>query len=211
MTLIFYIFLFSFSILIHFYLFIFSKFSFAKANSTKSSFPSISVIICARNEAENLKNNLPLFIHQEYPNFELVVVNDSSSDETLEIIEEFQEKYPQRIKIVNVEEVEKFWGNKKYALTLGIKAAKNEHLLFSDADCKPVSKHWIQEMSSQFSDKKAIVLGYGAYDKIKNSFLNKLIRFETLMTAIQYFSYTKIGLPYMGVGRNLAYTRSLFF
>lgn len=211
MQVIFYIFIFFFSIQILYYFFIFGRFSFTNTTIKKSSFPAISLLICARNEAENLSNNLPLFINQDYPNFELVLVNDSSSDDTLEIMEEFQEKYPELIKIINVQENEKFWGNKKYALTLGIKGAKHEHLLFSDADCKPVSKMWIQEMSSQFSENTSIILGYGAYDKIKNSFLNKLIRFETLMTAIQYFSYAKIGLPYMGVGRNLSYTKTLFF
>jgi hypothetical protein len=115
------------------------------------------------------------------------------------------------IKIVEVKTIEAFWGNKKYALTLGIKATSNNFLLFTDADCKPVSKHWISEMSSHFSNTKTIVIGYGAYQKIKNSFLNKLIRFETLLTAIQYFSYTKIGMPYMAVGRNLAYRKETFF
>ena len=211
MQFVFYSFLFFASIQLLYYILLFGKFAFAKTTVVKSSFPAISVIICARNEAENLRHNLPVFINQDYPNFELVLVNDSSSDDTLEIMEEFQEKYPQLIKIVNVEENEQFWGNKKYALTLGIKGAKHEHLLFSDADCKPISKHWIQEMTSHFSENTSIVIGYGAYDKIKNSFLNKLIRFETLMTAIQYFSYAKNGLPYMGVGRNLAYTKTLFF
>jgi cellulose synthase/poly-beta-1,6-N-acetylglucosamine synthase-like glycosyltransferase len=208
---IFYLFLFFVSIQLLFYVLLFGRFSFAKTIVVKSSFPPISIIICARNEAENLRHNLPAFINQDYPNFELVLINDSSSDETLEIMESLLEKHTHNIKIVNVEENEKFWGNKKYALTLGIKSAKHEHLLFSDADCKPVSKQWIQEMSSQFSERKSIVLGYGSYDKIKNSFLNRLIRFETLMTAIQYFSYAKNRLPYMGVGRNLAYTKTLFF
>ena len=211
MQLVFYLFLFFTAIQLLFYVFFFGKFSFAKTTVVKSSFPPISVIICARNEAENLRQHVPAFINQDYPNFEIILVNDASSDETLEIMGKFEEKYPTIFKIVNVQEIEKFWGNKKYALTLGIKAAKHEHLLFSDADCKPVSKQWIQEMSCQFSEETSIVLGYGAYDKIKNSFLNKLIRFETLMTAIQYFSYAKNGLPYMGVGRNLAYTKTLFF
>ncbi|MEO8774164.1 MAG: glycosyl transferase family 2, partial [Gelidibacter sp.] len=107
--------------------------------------------------------------------------------------------------------IETFWGNKKYALTLGIKSATHNHLLFTDADCKPSSNEWISEMIGCFSEDHQIILGYGAYAKVKNSFLNKLIRFETLMTAIQYFSYCKLGQPYMGVGRNLAYTKDLFF
>tara|TARA_R110002095_G_scaffold56655_3_gene48540 strand:+ start:1916 stop:2920 length:1005 start_codon:yes stop_codon:yes gene_type:complete len=171
---------------------------------------AISVIICAKNEAENLKRFLPSIIEQDYPNFEIVLINDSSKDDTLEVIHHFS-KLHDNLKVVNVKSIEAFWGNKKYALTLGIKASKNDFLLFTDADCKPVSKYWIKEMSAHFSNTKSIVLGYGAYSKIKNSILNKLVRFETLITAINYFSFAKSSLPYMGVGRNLAYTKKEFF
>ncbi len=194
------------------YTFIFGSFAFSKNKRTKYNFNQpVSVIICAKNEAENLTNNLPFFLNQKYENFEIVLINDCSIDNTLAIMEQFQNVTPNKIKIVDVEPNEQFWGSKKYALTLGIKAASNEHLLFSDADCKPVSENWISEMTTSFSDENQLVLGYGAYKKIKNSFLNKLVRFETVLTAIQYFSYLKISIPYMGVGRNLAYTKSLFF
>jgi len=193
-----------------YFLFIFGNFAFLKQKKPTSKNIAVSVIICAKNEAENLKTFVPSIINQAYPNFEIVLINDSSHDDTLEVIETFAEAH-NNIKVVNVKSIEAFWGNKKYALTLGIKASKNDYLLFTDADCKPVSKHWISEMSAYFSPKKSIVLGYGAYSKVKYSFLNKLIRFETLMTAVQYFSLAKIGLPYMGVGRNLAYTKNEFF
>lgn len=171
----------------------------------------ISVVICAKNEAENLRRFLPSILAQTYSNtFEIVIINDRSTDATSEVLEQFS-KENKCIKIVTVEDTEHFWGNKKYALTLGIKAASYEHLLFTDADCRPTHPNWIEEMSLNFSEQKNIVLGYGAYEKIKGSFLNKLIRYETLLTAIQYFSYAKIGIPYMGVGRNLAYTKSNFF
>ena len=212
MLFVFYAFLcFSFIQLVY-YLGVFGQFSFAKNPKKTAITPSIpvSVIICAHNEAENLQQFLPSFINHNYNNYELVLIDDCSTDATLEVMEEFQKKHPNKIQIVNVLPNEQFWGNKKYALSLGIKAAKNEYLLFSDADCQPISKHWITEMVSRFSERKDIVLGYGAYKKLKHSWLNKLIRFETLFTAIQYFSYAKIGLPYMGVGRNLAYKKSLF-
>lgn len=211
MQLIFYVFLIIFSIQILYYLGIFSQFSFSKTPKARTSTIPVSVIICAKNESENLQEFLPSFLNQEYNNFELVLINDASTDNTLEIMESFQKEHPAKIKIVDVIPNEQFWGNKKYALTLGIKSATHEHLLFSDADCKPVSKHWITEMTSHFTEQKSIILGYGAYQKIKGSWLNKLIRFETLFTAIQYFSYAKIDLPYMGVGRNLAYKKSLFY
>ena len=192
--------------------FIFGVFPFSINKLTNYTFKQpVSFIICAKNEAENLVYNLPFFLKQKYKNFEIVLINDCSLDNTLSIMEEFKKNSSIHIKIVDVEANEQFWGSKKYALTLGIKAATYEHLLFSDADCRPNSENWITEMTSNFSDNHQIILGYGAYKKIKNSFLNKLIRFETLLTAIQYFSFLKIGIPYMGVGRNLAYTKSTFF
>ncbi len=167
-------------------------------------------MICAKNEADNLRQNIPFFLKQDYKNFELVLINDSSSDETLEVMESFQKKHS-NIRIVNVEENENFWGNKKYALTLGIKAAKYEYLLFTDADCKPASTDWMEQMVSRFSDKKTFVLGYGKYKPVKSSFVNLLVRYETLLTAIQYFSYALLRNPYMAVGRNMAYKKSEFF
>ncbi|MDG2279531.1 MAG: glycosyltransferase, partial [Flavicella sp.] len=172
----------------------------AKQNNNRNRNP-ISVVVCAKNEAQNLKKFIPHFLQQKYSApFEIVLINDRSTDETGEIISQFAQNNS-NIKIVNVEECENFWGNKKYALTLGIKAAQYEHLLFTDADCYPTSANWIEQMASCFSKKKSIVLGYGGYEKIKNSFLNKLIRYETVLTALQYFSYAKVGIPYMGVGR----------
>ncbi len=197
---------------VFFYGVVFGNFTSKKIDRSfvkKAVYP-ISVLVCAKNEAENLKKNLPLFLAQDYPNFELVLINDGSTDATLKVMQRIQKEH-EAIKIVNVKSVEAFWGNKKYALTLGIKASSHEHLLFTDADCKPSSNQWIKEMTGHFSNEKLIVIGYGAYQKIPKSFLNKLIRFETLLTALQYFSYAKLGQPYMGVGRNLAYTKSLFF
>ncbi|WP_316929623.1 glycosyltransferase [Winogradskyella psychrotolerans] len=153
---------------------------------------------------------MPLILNQEYSNFEIVLVNDSSFDDTLEIMKTFEAEND-NIKLVDVKVNEAFWGNKKYALTLGIKVSKHDFLVFTDADCTPNSKKWLEQISSNFSNEKSIVLGYGAYAKKKFSLLNKLIRFETVMTALQYFSYANVGLPYMGVGRNMAYRKDLFF
>lgn len=193
-----------------YYLGVFGKFAFAKPQKTTPKRIPISVIVCAKNEEENVSKFIPLLAEQDYPDFEIVLIDDASSDNTLELFEAYEKQYP-NIRLVKVENNEAFWGNKKYALTLGIKAAKKEYLLFTDADCYPSSKDWITAMSSQFTMQKTIVLGYGGYEKISNSFLNKLIRFETLLTAIQYFSWAKVGLPYMGVGRNLAYKKEEFF
>ncbi|MEL1254959.1 glycosyltransferase [Flavobacterium sp. DGU38] len=195
---------------IFYYLGIFGKFAFAKPqNITPKKLP-VSVIVCAKNEEENVKKYIPLLAEQNYPDFEIVLIDDASSDETLEVFEEFEKKYP-NIRLVKVQNNEAFWGNKKYALTLGIKASKKDYLLFTDADCYPTSTEWITAMSSQFTMNKTIVLGYGGYEKINRSLLNKVIRFETVLTATQYFSWAKTGLPYMGVGRNLAYKKEEFF
>lgn len=192
------------------YYLLFSKFSFLKTSKSTSfeHFP-VSLVVCAKNEGENLQRHIPLWLNQSHPSFELILINDASIDNTLEVME-FYADQDSRIQIVNVKNNEAFWGNKKYALTLGIKRAKYEHLVFTDADCYPASTEWLSTMVSNFSAQVQLVLGYGGYEK-ENSFLNKIIRFETLMTATQYFSYAKVGIPYMGVGRNLAYTSTLYY
>jgi glycosyltransferase involved in cell wall biosynthesis len=203
-------FLFFFFTQVFYYLFIFSKFAFKKPEKGSPKRIPISVIVCAKNEAENVAEFIPLLAEQIYPTFEIVLIDDASSDNTLELFEEFQKQYA-NIKIVKVQNNEAFWGNKKFALTLGIKAATYEYLLFTDADCRPASNKWIQEMSSHYTIHRSIVLGYGAYEKVAGSFLNKLIRFETLLTAVQYFSWARMGWTYMGVGRNLGYKKEEFF
>ena len=210
LTITFYLFILVVAVQMFYYVVIFGKFAFAKAQKSNPKRIPVSVIVCAKNEAENVAKFVPLLAEQDYPDFELVLIDDASSDDTLELFEGFEKQYP-NVKLVKVENNEAFWGNKKFALTLGIKAAKNEYLLFTDADCHPTSNQWIKEISSQFTMQKTIVLGYGAYEKIAGSFLNKIIRFETMITAVQYFSWAKSGHPYMGVGRNLAYKREEFF
>lgn len=209
LVILFYVFLFVVVIQLYFYVFLFGKFSFSKIKKIKlSNFP-VSVIIASRNEANNLKENLPSILNQKHPNFEVIVVNDASTDESNTILELFQNQY-KHLKVITLESSNSYSGNKKNAISKGIALASNDYLIFTDADCRPLSKNWISEMTNWFSDKKEIILGYGGYQKIDNSFLNKLIRFETLLTAIQYFAYAKAGIPYMGVGRNLAYKKELF-
>jgi glycosyltransferase involved in cell wall biosynthesis len=206
----FYFFIVIIAIQLVYYLFVFGKFAFAKAQKSTPKRIPISVIVCAKNEAENVIKYIPILAEQDYPDYEIILIDDASSDDTSEIFEEFEKQYS-NIRLVNVENNEAFWGNKKYALTLGIKASKKDYLLFTDADCYPATKDWITTMSSQFTMHKTLVLGYGAYEKIANSFLNKIIRYETLLTAVQYFSWAKIGHPYMGIGRNLAYKKEEFY
>jgi biofilm PGA synthesis N-glycosyltransferase PgaC len=184
------------------------KFNDSAATSIREKLP-VSVIICARNESQNLQQNLPLILAQNYPNFEVVVVNDCSTDDSSTVLDQFERDHA-NLKVVNVTEHKRFKTGKKFALTMGIKAAKNEHLLLTDADCKPASYQWINLMQEGFSDQHEIVLGYSPYQKT-GKFLNTFIRFETIKTAINYLSAALNRSPYMGVGRNLAYTKSLFF
>ncbi|MBC7912882.1 MAG: glycosyltransferase [Pyrinomonadaceae bacterium] len=185
-----------------------SKFKGANEDELVVKHP-VSVIICARNEERKLEANLASILEQDYPNFEVIVVNDCSVDDSHMILRGFASLYP-HLKVVTIEEHERFKHGKKFAVTLGIKAAANEYLLFTDADCVPASNKWIEKMQNHFSEKTEIVLGFSPYGK-KPGLLNKLIRFETFNTAINYFSFALAGKPYMGVGRNMAYTKSLFF
>ncbi len=209
-TVLFYLFIGVVTVQILYYLPVFGRFAFGKVQRPNPKKVPVSVIVCAKNEAENVVKFVPLLVEQDYPLFEIILIDDASSDETLEIFEKFEKEYS-NVRLVKVQNNEAFWGNKKFALTLGIKAAKMEYLLFTDADCYPTSKNWIKEMTAHFTMKKTIVLGYGAYEKIPKSFLNKIIRYETLLTAVQYFSWAKVGKPFMGVGRNLAYKKEVFF
>ena len=169
----------------------------------------VSVILCAKNELENLRKYLHLFLEQAYPEYEVVVVDDCSWDESRAYLDEMKTRYA-HLRVVTIKEQERYRHGKKFALTLGIKAATHDLLLLSDADCMPAGKNWLAGMQARFGDATEVVLGYGAYEK-QRGLLNKLIRFDAFMIAMQYFSFAVAGMPYMGVGRNLAYRRSLFF
>jgi poly-beta-1,6-N-acetyl-D-glucosamine synthase len=192
-----------------YYLFVFRKLAFHTPAEISTEMKPVSIIISARNEYENLNKNIYSILEQAYPEYQVIVINDCSWDDTKEFLEELEKKYS-HLKVVTIVDQEKYRRGKKFALTLGIKAAKYDHLLFTDADCKPATDKWLNKMQSSFSDKKKIVLGYGAYEKGKG-LLNKLIRFETFYIATQYLSFALHGIPYMGVGRNLAYHKELFF
>lgn len=185
-----------------------SVFKHVRFNVEQSHEP-VSIIICARNEDDNLTEFLPKVLTQDYPEFEVIVVNDCSLDNTENVIDEFAKIFP-NLRKTNIKEDDYYKHGKKFAMLVGIKAAKHNRLLFTDADCYPSSNNWLKEMASGFSDKKELVIGYGAYEKQKG-LLNKLIRFDTFMIAVQYLSAAIKNKPYMGIGRNLAYTKDLFF
>ena len=154
-------------------------------------------------------NNLPLIFAQDYQQFQVVVVNDCSSDETADILEEFEKKH-KNLHVVTLKEDVIRDHYKKLALTIGIKGAQYDHMIFTDADCVPRSNQWLKTMAANYIPEKQIVIGYGAYKKT-NGFLNKIIRYDGFYGALQYFSFALIGKPYMGVGRNLGYRKNFFF
>lgn len=185
--------------------------AFAKDDKTKpaGNMPPISVVICARNEAENLVNFLPAVMEQDYPSYEVVVVNDCSEDNTDDILGEMITRYP-HLRVSMIQKDPGFTHTKKLAMLIGIKAAKNELLVFTDADCRPASPNWLREVAAAAGPETDIIIGYGGYIA-EEGLLNSYIRYETMFIGMQYFGMTLAGKPYMGVGRNLAYRRSFFF
>lgn len=193
-----------------YYWFIYGRLAFYNASKRPRTDekPPVSVVICAKNEYHNLVHYLPEVLEQNYPEYEVIVVNDASDDDTFYLLRELSDKYP-HLKVVNIHENLNFFSGKKFPLSLGIKSARYEQLLLADADCCPAGPDWISSMQTAFTGKTEVVLGYGAYFK-QPGLLNRLIRYDTLMVAMQYMGHALAGMPYMGVGRNLAYHRSLF-
>ena len=200
-----------FAIVVLYIVFFRFRLVFLKRNREKlshSKLPPVSVIVCAKNEEKNLKQNLPLILQQDYPDFEVIVVDDNSTDETYYLLKVMQHDYP-HLHVIRLNENVNFFRGKKFPLSIGIREARNEHLLLTDADCIPLTKNWVRTMAENFTKNKEIVLGYGKH-KQQKGFLNSLIRFETLYTAMQYFSFALAGIAYMGVGRNMAYKKQTF-
>jgi poly-beta-1,6-N-acetyl-D-glucosamine synthase len=194
-----------------YYWWYFSRLSFLKERgpaNTNPQLPPVSMIICARNEYSNLEKNIPLILSQDYPDFEVVVVNDCSDDGTDELLSDFA-RADSRLKVVHLRQSLNFFQGKKFPLSMGIKSAKNDILLLTDADCRPLSNQWIKAFAMRYGRSTEVVLGYSPYEK-KKGLLNLLIQFETFQTGVLYLSFALAKKPYMGVGRNLSYRKSLF-
>lgn len=202
--LLFSVFILSFGIRLYFY-FNYFLLLHPEEHKKQNATLAVSVIIAAKNEAENLRKFLPNILEQQYANFELILVDDHSTDQSFEIMREFSAKYSN----LHCFRQERSKKGKKAAVGKGIIQARHDYLLFTDADCYPASDQWIQSMMNTVSEKVEIVLGYGRYET-NNSLLNKLIRYDTMHTGIRYLSFAKKGKAYMGVGRNLLYHRKIF-
>jgi len=188
---------------------IFSRLAFYKPKVDKHVEKPVSVVITSRDDFYYLQKNLPAILDQDYPEYEVVVVNDHSDDETDDFLNQLSEKHP-HLKVVNMSYSVSFYPGKKFPLSIGIKSAKNELLLLTDADCRVNSRNWIRNMQQGFDEQTQIILGYGPYEPQKG-LLNSFIRYYSYFTALQYLSFALAKMPYMGVGRNLAYRKSLFY
>lgn len=203
--------------------YVFSLFHFHPVKKSDQPLPirttplnGVSILLCAHNEAIHLRRFLPAVLEQTsaYP-FEVLVVDDASDDDTPAILAFFQKKYT-HLRVLRIPE--KKWPGKKYALAQGIAAAKNDVLLLTDADCEPASSHWLSRMTAPLQENPAleIVLGYAPTRSLAFSgspapvLLTRWIRFETAHTAWTYSVFAQAGQPYMGVGRNMAWRKSLF-
>lgn len=187
---------------------LFRRLAFHKKQEKECSFEPVSVIVCARDAYEYLLDLIPVLLKQDYPEYEIVIVNDCSQDNTEEYLKDLARNNP-KINLVNLTQNLNFFHGKKFPLSMGIKSAKYDLLLLTDADCVPTSDQWIKEMVRTYDKNTEIVVAYGPYFERKG-LLNKLIRFDTLYIAMQYLSLALAKKPYMGVGRNLSYRKSTF-
>lgn len=190
-------------------------FSLKNRKSVVEDRKPVSVIICAKNEAENLRRNLPAILTQRYSNeagkqmYEVIVVNDGSTDDTEKVLYDLGQQYSHLWSVVVSADAVRDLPGKKYPLSKAIPHASYEMLVLTDADCKPESEHWLEKMVEPLSKGKKIVAGYGKY-RTNKGLLNAFIRWETMHTFLQYSSYALAGKPYMAVGRNLACTKNAF-
>lgn len=192
-----------------YYLGVFSGFSFSKENENNPKRIPISVIVYARNQAEDVKRLLPNLVNQNYHDYELVLVDNASSDETLDIFKEYAQMFS-NIRLCRVENNEAFWNNKKYANTLAIKASKNEYLLFIDAEQNIDNEFWIISMASNFTFNKTIILGPSMYKKVKG-FFNKIIRFDSVFSQLHSFAWVNYGSPFSYFSKNIGYKKEEFY
>ena len=172
--------------------------------------PAVSVVLTARNDATWLRENLVYLLEQDYPNFEVVVVDYLSQDDTPYVLKLLKDYYP-HLKIVPFKEDVNLFQGKKYPLSIGIKSAKNDILMLADPDCTPKNLHWLRGMVRGYKDKKTkIVLGYCGVKRTK-TLIGTLQQYDALNYGASYLGSAILGHPYTGSGRNLSYRRSFFF
>lgn len=190
----------------------FSRLAFSKRHphaKLDSDLEPVSVVVCARDAYERLTELIPALLSQDYPDFEVVVVNDCSDDETGTYLEDLERK-ESRIKPVQLRQHLNFFNGKKFPLSMGIKSASHDLLVLTDADCLPTSNQWLRSVVGCYGEGTEVVVGYAPYVRSKG-LLNLLVRFNAVQQALMYLSAALAGRPYAGVGKNLSYRQRLFF
>lgn len=180
-----------------------------KKNTVNKEKQPVSVVITAQNDAEFLKNNLKYFLEQNYPVYEVIVVDDCSDDETHTLIGQYMHKYP-HLRTTSIKADSKFLHTRKLAINIGMKAAKYDIVLFSEGNCSPVSSNWIDVMQSAFKPETNVVVGYSKLKK-ENSFRGHLILFDRFIRNIRTLGFAIRRNAFRGDGSNVAYRKEAYF
>ena len=191
---------------------IFSKVAFYKRNARpklNEELEPVSVVLCARDAYEYLTELIPTLLKQDYPNFEIVVVNDCSDDETEEYLKDLERNEP-RVKPVQLKQHLNFFNGKKFPLSMGIKSAQNDLIVLTDCNCMPVNDQWLRSVVNRYNNRTEIVIGYSPLVQKKSS-LNRIMRFDNFQNGLLYLSAALKHHPYMGIGKNLSYRKELFY
>jgi glycosyltransferase involved in cell wall biosynthesis len=191
---------------------VFSKVAFYKnkrRQKTDGEWEPVSIVLCARDAYEYLTELVPTLLSQDYPDFEIVIVNDCSDDETEEYLKDLERSEP-RIKPVQLKQHLNFFNGKKFPLSMGIKSAQNDLLVLTDCDCMPTNDQWLRSIVNCYGKNTEVVIGYSPFVR-KKGLLNYLMRFDAVQNALLYLSAALNGHPYMGIGKNLSYRKELFY
>ena len=168
--------------------------------------PPISVVVAARNEVDALPALLDALDQQSHPSYEAIIVNDASTDETDTVAADWAADRPYA-QVVHVNDPTP--PRKKHALTQGIAAAEHDLLAFTDADCTP-PPDWLTGLAAAHAatDDDSVLVGYSPLRG--SGLLGYFSRYETLLHALYTVAAIGWDRPYMAVGRNLSYPRSVF-
>lgn len=191
---------------------VFSRLAFyKKKNAPKADdkLEPVSVVVCARDSYEYLIDLVPALLDQDYPDFEIVIVNDCSDDETEQWLKDIERREP-RIKPVQLFQHLNFFNGKKFPLSMGIKSAKNDLIVLTDVNCLPTNNQWLRSVVNSYGNNTEVVIGYSPYTHKKGLF-NQLMRFDALQYAMFYLSAALNRRPFMGIGTNLSYRKELFY
>jgi glycosyltransferase involved in cell wall biosynthesis len=143
--------------------------------NVEKKFPKVSIILPARNEEKHIRHCIDSLLKQDYSDFEIILVNDESTDKTLEIMKEFEKLYPVKIKVVNVTHRDENWIGKNWACYQGYLKSNGNLLLFTDAD--------------SFHSEKTMSLA------VQNIIHNRLDAITVMPMLLCHDFFTKVTLP----------------